>query len=367
MTLPDPDTLVYAGIGSRQTPAATLNDMTTMSSWLARNGWHLSSGGADGADTAFANGTPVQQRSILLPWNDYNKLSGPDCITPNRAQLDACMAVAARLHPAWERCSPGAQRLHGRNAAILLGPALDRPVNAVVAWTPGGALKGGTGMGLRIAAEHNIPVLNLGSITPRQACEQLQAMRQVHLRAGENLVQDQSPQRQASAAATPLDTQANTYQASDVCGFRFTRDTWGAFSNFQPLAAPIAAGPWTFASTEHLYQTAKFGPSPEVQQQIANTSAARDAARIGRSAEGMNPEWNSQRIDVMRWIIRVKHETNPGEIGALLARTADKPIVEISTRDPFWGATPQGNALQGSNVLGRLWMECQSACKIGGL
>ena len=40
MTLPDPDTLVYAGIGSRQTPAATLNDMTTMSSWLARNGWH---------------------------------------------------------------------------------------------------------------------------------------------------------------------------------------------------------------------------------------------------------------------------------------------------------------------------------------
>ena len=25
MSLPDPDTLVYAGIGSRQTPAATLN------------------------------------------------------------------------------------------------------------------------------------------------------------------------------------------------------------------------------------------------------------------------------------------------------------------------------------------------------
>ena len=96
MSLPNPNTLVYAGIGSRQTPAATLNDMTTMSSWLARNGWHLSSGGADGADTAFANGTPVQQRSIFLPWNAYNKLSGPDCITPNRAQLDECMTLAAR-------------------------------------------------------------------------------------------------------------------------------------------------------------------------------------------------------------------------------------------------------------------------------
>ena len=109
MSLPDPNTLVYAGIGSRQTPAATLNDMTTMSSWLARNGWHLSSGGADGADTAFANGAPAQQRSIFLPWNAYNKLSGPDCITPNRAQLDECMTLAARLHPTWERCSQGAR------------------------------------------------------------------------------------------------------------------------------------------------------------------------------------------------------------------------------------------------------------------
>ena len=357
MSLPDPDTLVYAGIGSRQTPAATLNDMTTMSSWLARNGWHLSSGGADGADTAFANGTPVHQRSIFLPWNDYNKLSGPDCITPNRSQLNACIAVAARLHPTWERCTQGAQRLHGRNAAILLGPDLDRPVNAVVAWTPGGTLKGGTGMGLRIAAEHNIPVLNLGSMTPRQACEQLQAMRQLHLGAGEDLIQGQSPQTQAGATATPLGTQANTYQPSDVCGFRFTRETWGAFSNFQPLATPIAAGPWTFASTEHLYQSAKFGPSPDVQERIASTSSAREAAQLGRSAKGINPDWSSQRIDVMRWIIRVKHEANPGEIATLLERTGDKPIVEISNKDAFWGAKPQGHTLQGANVLGHLWME----------
>ena len=77
MSLPDDGTLVYAGIGSRKTPAQTQNDMTTMSAWFARNGWHLSS-----ADSAFANGAPAQQRSIFLPWNAYNKLSGPDCITP---------------------------------------------------------------------------------------------------------------------------------------------------------------------------------------------------------------------------------------------------------------------------------------------
>ena len=44
MSLPDDGTLVYAGIGSRQTPDATLEDIATMSSWLAKNGWHLSSG-----------------------------------------------------------------------------------------------------------------------------------------------------------------------------------------------------------------------------------------------------------------------------------------------------------------------------------
>ena len=32
-------------------------------------------------------------------------------------------------------------------------------------------------MGLRIAEQHGIPVLNLGSMTPRAACERLAAIR----------------------------------------------------------------------------------------------------------------------------------------------------------------------------------------------
>ena len=41
-------TLRYAGIGARATPGAVLADMEKMAGWLARTGWHLSSGGADG-------------------------------------------------------------------------------------------------------------------------------------------------------------------------------------------------------------------------------------------------------------------------------------------------------------------------------
>ena len=169
-------TLTYAGIGSRATPAPVLADMTKMATWLARTGWHLASGGADGADTAFAGGAPAGQRTLYLPWPGYNRLGGSDCVVPGRSELAACIDLAARLHPAWNRCSSGARRLHGRNAAILLGVNLDRPVDAVVAFTPGGAVTGGTGMGLRIAAERGIPVMNLGAMSPREACERLLAI-----------------------------------------------------------------------------------------------------------------------------------------------------------------------------------------------
>ena len=87
------------------------------------------------------------------------------------------MDIAARLHPAWHRCSNAVRKLHARNAAVLLGRQLNRPVDAVVAWSPDGAVVGGTGMALRIATEHGIPVTNLGVMAPRTACERLQAIR----------------------------------------------------------------------------------------------------------------------------------------------------------------------------------------------
>ena len=170
-------TLTYAGIGARATPAGVLADMKTMAGWLARTDWHLSSGGADGADSAFAAGAPVQQRTIWLPWRGYNGHRGPDCRVLSAAAMAACMEVGAPLHPAWERCSPAVRKLHARNAAVLLGETLDRPVDAVVCWTAEGRVAGGTGMGIRIAEAHGIPVLNLGSMAPRAVCERLAAIR----------------------------------------------------------------------------------------------------------------------------------------------------------------------------------------------
>ena len=170
-------TLIYAGIGARATPVSVQADMTTMAAWLSRTGWHLATGGADGADAAFAGGAPAGQRTLYLPWRGYNGHGGPDCRALSRAELSACMDIAARLHPAWNRCSNAVRKLHARNAAVLLGAGLGRPVDAVVAWSPDGAVIGGTGMALRIAAEHGVPVLNLAVLSPRAACERLLAIR----------------------------------------------------------------------------------------------------------------------------------------------------------------------------------------------
>ena len=146
-----------------------------------------------------------------------------------------------------------------------------------------------------------------------------------------------------------------TYRTDQACGFRFTRAEWGEFSNFYPLPEPIRAGPWLFNSSEALYQAAKFAAAPDVQARIAAATSARDAARIGRDKTlPADPAWSSQRVNAMRWVLRRKLETLPALIGPVLDRTRDRAIVEISTRDTYWGAGP---VWHGGNVLGRLWME----------
>ena len=138
-----------------------------------------------------------------------------------------------------------------------------------------------------------------------------------------------------------------------VCPFRYTAAAWGAFSNFQPLPVPIVAGPWALPTSEHLYQAAKFGTRSDIQQQIAAARTAREAAAIGRTPGfSIDPGWNAQRVDVMRWVLRLKREANAAEFDAVLAAIADRPIVEVSTRDPWWGARPVADRYEGNNVLG---------------
>ena len=65
----------------------------------------------------------------------------------------------------------------------------------------------------------------------------------------------------------------------------------------------------TFATSEAVYQAGKFGTRPDVQRRIAEASTAKDAVAIGRTPSlGIDPDWNAQRVDVMRWVLRMKRE-----------------------------------------------------------
>lgn len=145
---------VYAGIGSRKTPRNILSLMTKSARRLDELGWTLRSGGALGADLAFEMG--AGRKEIYLPWRNFNKNPSP------LHRIDElAYAVARRYHPAWDRCTPAARKFHARNCYQILGRDLATPADFVLCWTPDGKVTGGTGQALRIAADYNVPVINM--------------------------------------------------------------------------------------------------------------------------------------------------------------------------------------------------------------
>ena len=160
-------------------------------------------------------------------------------------------------------------------------------------------------------------------------------------------------------------SEIRVYARDRVRPFRFANAKWGAFGNFQPLAMPILAGPWSFKTSEAAYQACKFPTHPHIQRRIAEASTSKQAMAIGRTPGlGIDPGWNAQHVDVMRWVLRMKREANATEIDAVLAETGGRPIVEVSTRDPWWGARPVADRYEGNNVLGRLCMELRQHLRL---
>lgn len=160
-------TQIYAGIGSRETPNNILGQMERLASLAAQNGWWLRTGNTKGADQAFAKGANAvnPKRVILyLPWDTYESQAIKEGNAVRVPILsEEAVQLVKKLHPNPKALSQGAMRLHVRNVHILLGMDMKSPVDHVVCWTPGGQITGGTGMGLRIAMQYGIPIINLAS------------------------------------------------------------------------------------------------------------------------------------------------------------------------------------------------------------
>ena len=154
------------------------------------------------------------------------------------------------------------------------------------------------------------------------------------------------------------DAEQRTYVRSQSCVFRFTRDEWHEYSNFDRLPAPIEVNDLALWSSEAFYNILKHIRSPATQIAIASASTAKRAKQIARATPLTCPHWDRRRIAAMRLTLRMKLAANPEYIADAFARSGDRPIVEHSNRDTFWGARPDGpDRLTGGNVLGPLWME----------
>ena len=151
--------MIYAGIGSRQTPPNILARMQLLGTLLGYKGHILRTGACKGADQAFANGAILTgQVQLCLPWKSYEKewvdsLKGDKQVRVLSDKDIEAYASVDKFHPAAKKLSQGARKLHARNFLIVNG------VDFIICWTPEGKVVGGTGQALRIAED--IPVYNL--------------------------------------------------------------------------------------------------------------------------------------------------------------------------------------------------------------
>lgn len=129
---------------------------------------------------------------------------------------------------------------------------------------------------------------------------------------------------------------------------------------------PLRVNSIRVPTSEALYQACRFPDLPDVQERIVAQHSPMTAKMVGKPhRKSTRSDWYEVRHNVMRWCLRVKLAQHYNEFGRLLLATKEKPIVEQSRKDGFWGALLQadGETLSGENVLGRLLMELREALK----
>ena len=152
--------------------------------------------------------------------------------------------------------------------------------------------------------------------------------------------------------------ETRSYERQDSLVFYKTNEEFGGLSNMAP-GFPLRVNGIDILTSEALYQACRFPHLPDVQgliiaQKSPMTAKMKSKPYRSRSRE----DWDVIRVRIMRWSLRVKLALNWTKFRDLLLATSDRPIVEESRKDDFWGAKVRSDGvLVGANVLGRLLME----------
>lgn len=157
------------------------------------------------------------------------------------------------------------------------------------------------------------------------------------------------------------------YKITDVIVVHKTKDAFGELSNMA-AGFPIVLNNELVLTSEALYQACRYPHLPEIQKQIIVQHSPMTAKMKSKQyIDESRKDWNSVRVPIMRWCLRVKLAQNFDKFSQILLSTDDRPIVELSRKDDFWGALIAGDErelLIGENVLGRLLMELRNKLKL---
>lgn len=181
----------YTGIGSRAITKYISRDLVEVAFVLAIRGYLHRAGGAIGSDWSYHFGAILAHRFLgnlgervplesltlaLIPWEGFNSLSRRDAWVTDRIDKRA-FELAKKYHGGWDKLSQAVRKLMARNVHQVLGLDLDSISEFVVAFTPDGVdgvtrkttqKTGGTGQAIRLAADYNVPVRNIGDSDVRK-------------------------------------------------------------------------------------------------------------------------------------------------------------------------------------------------------
>ncbi|MEZ5594131.1 MAG: NADAR family protein, partial [Gammaproteobacteria bacterium] len=158
--------------------------------------------------------------------------------------------------------------------------------------------------------------------------------------------------------------QTRTYERASSVVFLKTNEAFGGLSNMAG-GFPLRVNGVRILTSEALYQACRFPHLPDVQRLIIEQRSPMTAKMKSKPhRSNSRRDWFQVRVKIMRWCLRVKLAQNWRKFSELLLETGDRPIVEQSRKDDFWGAKPvDDGTLVGMNVLGRLLMELREAVK----
>ena len=159
--------------------------------------------------------------------------------------------------------------------------------------------------------------------------------------------------------------QTRTYHRASSVVFLKTNEAFGGLSNMAG-GFSLSVNGFQIRTSEALYQACRFPHLPEVQRLIIKQKSPMTAKMKSKPhRKSSRSDWNRVRVKVMRWCLRAKLAQNWVAFSELLLETADRPIIEQSRKDDFWGAKPTDeDTLVGRNVLGRLLMELREEVKV---